>query len=94
MGAMITNPRANPIIAVIAAWFIPGLGHIIIGQQSKGIKLLIGTLVLSFITCGMGWFLNLAWVFDAFKLAQKLASGEEISENQNALGFMDAIFKD
>ena len=94
MSAMITNPKANPLIAAVAAWFIPGLGHIVIGQQNKGVKILIGTIVLSFLTCGMGWILNFAWIFDAFKLAQKLESGEEISEYQNELGFMDSIFKD
>lgn len=91
MGEMITKPDANPILfAVLNLLGIP-IGYFLMGQSKKGIAALVYTFVLSFVTCGAGWFVVLLWAYDAYLLGQKLASGESIGETENGLGFLDML---
>lgn len=101
MGQMITKPDANPILFAVCNLFTGGiLGYYLMGQQKKAITaLVIGVIcaTLSVCTFGLGSLLFLyTWVlaFDAYKLGEKLQSGQSIGMNENALEFLNAIFKD
>lgn len=56
----------NDIIAIALAWFFPGVGQIMLGQKTKGIVIL----VVSLLTCYLGGILGFASVLDAFCLAK------------------------
>lgn len=101
MGQMITKPDANPILlGLLNLCIFGGLGYFLMGQKKKAMiafGINVAAFVLSICTFGLGTLLFLAnWVFayDAYVLGQKLQAGEAIGENQNALDFLNAIFKD
>jgi hypothetical protein len=100
MGQMITKPDTNPIVIAVAAWFIPGLGYYLLGQQKKAMYtfgIAIGLVILSSVTCGLAsplLFGLLAFVYDGYLLGTKLQSGQSIGENENGLEFLNSIFKD
>jgi len=57
---------SNDIIAIILAWFLPGVGQIMLGQKTKGIVVL----AVSIFTCYGGGLLAIASVIDAICLAK------------------------
>lgn len=57
---------SNDIIAVILSWFFPGVGQIMLGQKTKGIVVLL----VSILTCYGGGLLAIASVIDAYCLAK------------------------
>jgi TM2 domain-containing membrane protein YozV len=55
----------NDFVALLVTWFVPGAGHMMLGQTTKGLAILAA----NFLTCGG---LGLLWVFtvvDAYFLA-------------------------
>ena len=56
----------NDIIAIILAWFLPGVGQMMLGQTTKGIVVLL----VSIFTCYGGGLLSIASVIDAICLAK------------------------
>jgi TM2 domain-containing membrane protein YozV len=66
----------NPAIALLAAFFIPGLGSMMNGQVGKGVGILIGYVVSWFLTIILIGFVGLVgfWVWgmvDAYQGAKK-----------------------
>ena len=55
----------NDIVPLILSFFLPGSGHIMLGQTTKGIVILAAVIL----TCGAGYALNLAIVADAYFVA-------------------------
>jgi hypothetical protein len=101
MGQMITKPDANPIVLAVCNLFLFGaLGYYLMGQKKKAMIAVVYNVVAGLLfvcTFGLGGILFLAnWVFayDAYLLGQKLQSGQSVGENENALEFLNAIFKD
>lgn len=96
MGQMITKPDANPILFAVCNLFVFGaLGYFLLGQQKKAIIAAVITFVTSLITCGTLWWIPMfIFAFDAYKLGEKLQSGQSIGMNENGLDFLNAIFKD
>jgi TM2 domain-containing membrane protein YozV len=96
MGEMINKPDANPIVAAIATAFW-GIGYFLIGQKKKGM-IVLGFNVVTAFCClylfGLPWLVNLVCAYDAYLVAQKLASGQSVGENENGLEFLNSIFKD
>lgn len=96
MGEMISKPDANPFIAAIATFF-GGIGYFLIGQKKKGVIVLAFN-VVTFCCCLYLLFLplliNIVCAYDAYLVAQKLASGQAVGENENGLEFLNAVFKD
>lgn len=93
MGEMIQKPDTNPIIVAIANWIgFGGVGYILMGQKKKGIM----SIVITFVGACFGIGMIVPWItaYDAYLLGQKLQSGQAIGENENGLGFLNAIFKD
>lgn len=101
MGEMIQKPDANPVLLAVLNFFIAGgLGYFLMGQKKKAIMTWIGWAVSWFILswCGIGALTGFAIqciaAYDAYLLGQKLQAGESIGENENALDFLNSIFKD
>ncbi len=55
----------NDAIALVANFFIPGVGYFMLGQSQKGIAALLITLF----TCGMSYFTVIILVYDAYMVA-------------------------
>lgn len=96
MGQMIRKPDTNPLITALLNFFLfGGVGYLYMGQQKKGIISIVICVVGSMLTCGL---LSLVWAiisaYDGYLLSQKLQSGQQIGENENALPFLNNIFKD
>ena len=96
MGEMIQKPDTNPVIVAVANWFVLGaLGYYLIGQQKKAMLAAVITLVASVLTCGTLAIVPLVvFAYDGYLLGQKLQSGQAIGKNENALDFLNSIFKD
>ena len=56
----------NDIIAIVLSFFFPGVGHMMLGQTTKGIVML----AVFVFTCGGLGLLPFASIFDAFLLAK------------------------
>jgi len=94
MGEMIQKPDTNPIIILVTNLLaFGGLGYFLMGQQKKAIISWVATVVLAPV-CGIGGIIPIITCYDGYLLAQKLESGQAIGENENALDFLNAIFKD
>ncbi len=95
MGEEINKPDANPTLLCLASvvCFNGGLGYLLMGQKKKA---LIAVIISYFLSpcCGLGWVAAFVFAYDAFLLGQKLQNGESIGENENALEFLNKIFKD
>ena len=101
MGEMIQKPDANPILLGALNFLIAGcVGYFMIGQKKKAIMSLVGWLVSYVLLswCGIGILTGFAIQcitgYDVYLLGQKLKAGESIGENENALDFLNSIFKD
>jgi len=102
MGEMITKPDTNPIVvAVLNLFLFNCVGYLMMGQKKKGIIAFVMTLVMFFLaTCtfGVGSPLIPIWslicAYDGYVIAQKLAAGESVGENEPGLAFLGAIYKD
>lgn len=102
MGQMITKPDANPIILAVANFFVFGAAGYFLAGQKKKAMIAGGTIFalycLSVCTLGLLSPLvlvaNCIFAFDAYKIGEKLQSGQSVGENENGLEFLNAIFKD
>lgn len=81
--SMISKPDANPIAAALLTWFVFGIGHIVInGQTNKWVWTLVATLIGSVLCVIPGIVVGILSVIDSYKTAERLQSGEQISENE------------
>lgn len=102
MGEMITKPDANPVmLAALNLLIAGGLGYFLMGQKKKAIitwVIVVLCFTIGQLCVGLGPLLGLVFTcvaaYDAYLLGQKLQAGESIGENENALEFLNAIFKD
>ncbi|MFH1377712.1 MAG: hypothetical protein ABIH86_03065 [Planctomycetota bacterium] len=99
--AKIEKKGTSPVVAALANFCCFGiLGYILLGQASKGIMVLIVSIVLNLI--GVGWIVALLGVYDAYLVAGAIEKGEEVDENEYKFELLyklmkvvhkDAIFK-
>lgn len=96
MGQMITKPDANPILFAVCNLFAAGaLGYYLMGQQKKAMISAIIWVVGAIFCCGtISSLIAIVSAYDAYLLGQKLQSGQAIGENENALEFLNSVFKD
>jgi hypothetical protein len=77
----ITNPDKKPFFAaLLSLLFFGGGGQIYIGQVTKGITLIILTLVLGAFLIGL--FIPMVGCYDAYVMADKMQKGETIGQWQ------------
>jgi len=74
-----SNPPKDPIIAaVLSAVIFGGVGQLYLGQQKKGIILIVGSVVLWCI--GFGWVVQLVGAYDAYMIGNKLKAGQPVGD--------------
>ncbi|MCW8133061.1 MAG: hypothetical protein KIS92_22120 [Planctomycetota bacterium] len=90
--ATIKKPEANPVVAAILC-LILALGHLIInGQQRKWLFILLTSIVLGMITCGlMSLPMLILSILEAYQTAERLQKGEELDENEYTFGLLYKI---
>jgi TM2 domain-containing membrane protein YozV len=75
------NPPKDPIIAlVLSLLLLGGAGQIYLGQTTKGIVIIVLTLLLSCI--GIGFIVWIVGVIDAYQIATMLKNGQSVGEWQ------------
>jgi TM2 domain-containing membrane protein YozV len=76
-----SDPPKNPILAaVLSLILLGGVGKIYLGQQKKGIIIVVVTLLLSCV--GIGFITWIVGIIDAYIMADKLQKGEAIGDMQ------------
>jgi TM2 domain-containing membrane protein YozV len=70
-GPQPNSPLAKPqlegkdVAAIVLSFILPGVGHMLIGQTTRGLAILGGTIL----TCGIGYILTIAVAADAYLVA-------------------------
>jgi TM2 domain-containing membrane protein YozV len=62
----LANLETNDIVAIVLSVFLPGVGHILLGQKMKGLAIL-GAVIIS---CGVGYLVSLLVAADALCVAR------------------------
>jgi TM2 domain-containing membrane protein YozV len=77
-----SNPPKDPIIAaVLSALILGGVGQLYLGQQKKGIILIVVSLALWCISVGtLGWIVQLLGAYDAYVIGTKLKNGQAVGD--------------
>jgi len=74
-----SNPPKDPIIAaVLSAIVLGGVGQLYLGQQKKGIILIVASVVLWCV--GFGWVVQLVGAYDAYVIGNKLKAGQPVGD--------------
>lgn len=74
------NPPKDPMIAALLSLFLAGgAGQLYLGQQKKGIMVIVATVVL-YCVGGLGFIVNFVGAYDAYMLATKLKEGKAIGD--------------
>lgn len=90
--ATISFQGKNVWIALVLASAICGLhgiGHIYLGQKTKGIILTVLGLVLYGI--GMGWVVWVLALIDIWSMKDKIEAGMEVDECEHGLAFFSKL---
>jgi TM2 domain-containing membrane protein YozV len=74
-----SNPPKDPIIAaVLSALVLGGVGQLYLGQQKKGIILIVASVVLWCV--GLGFIPTLVGAYDAYVIGTKLKNGQAVGD--------------
>ena len=91
--AVMENKNVNPIVAVLASWFLPGLGLVILGQGKKGWMLLATTFIATLLCCIPGWVVAIMGMIEAYKVAKAVEDGETIDEHEYKIELLYKVCK-
>jgi TM2 domain-containing membrane protein YozV len=73
------NPPKDPIIAaVLSLILLGGVGQLYLGQQKKGIILIVVSVLLYCVA--LGWVIQLVGAYDAYVIANKLKAGQPVGD--------------
>jgi len=77
-----SNPPKDPIIAaVLSALILGGVGQLYLGQQKKGIILIVVSCVAWCLSVGtLGWIIQLIGAYDAYVIGNKLKAGQSVGD--------------
>ena len=76
-----TQPPKDPILILLLNLFIlGGLGYVIMGQKTKGIVAMVGWLLITVMTCGMGSVIAIVTAIDGYMQAQQLQQGRPVGQ--------------
>lgn len=77
-----SDPPKNPIIAAVLSFILlGGVGQLYLGQQKKGIIIIVATLIL-YCVFGLGVIVQILGTIDAYMMADKLQKGESVGDMQ------------
>jgi len=76
------NPPKDPIVAALLSLFLfGGVGQLFLGQQKKGIILIVASTVAWCVSVGtLGWIIQLIGAYDAYMIATKLKEGKSVGD--------------
>lgn len=75
-----STPAKDPVIAAILSLVLAGgAGQLWLGQQKKGIIIIVATVVL-YCFFGIGAIINLVGAYDAYVIATKLKEGKTVGD--------------
>ena len=57
--------ETEDVLALALSLFVPGVGHMMLGQVPKGLAILAAT----YLSCGMGYLVSVIIVLDAYMVA-------------------------
>jgi TM2 domain-containing membrane protein YozV len=79
-----SDPPKNPVVAaILSLLLLGGVGQLYMGQQKKGIIIILVSVVAWCVTLGtLGWAVQVLGAIDAYMLADKLQKGESIGDMQ------------
>ena len=73
------NPPKDPILAaVLSLILLGGVGQLYLGQQKKGIILIVASIVLYCLA--IGWIVQILGAYDAYVIANKLKAGQPVGD--------------
>ena len=73
------NPPKDPIIAAVLSLILfGGVGQLYLGQQKKGIIIIVATILLSCV--GVGFLLFFVGAYDAYVIGNKLKAGQPVGD--------------
>lgn len=77
-----SNPPKDPVIAAILSLLVlGGAGQLYLGQQKKGIILIVASALLWCLSVGtLGWIVQLVGAYDAYVIANKLKNGQSVGD--------------
>ena len=74
-----SNPPKDPIIAAVLSFLLAGgVGQLYLGQQKKGIILIVASVVLWCV--GLGFIPTLLGAYDAYVIGNKLKNGQPVGD--------------
>ncbi len=74
-----SSPPKDPILAaVLSLLLLGGVGQLYLGQQKKGIILIVASIVLYCLA--LGWVVQLVGAYDAYVIATKLKNGQPVGD--------------
>lgn len=78
-----TDPPKNPIIAALLSLILlGGVGQLYLGQQKKGIILIVAWVLLWFVPCIGPLIASIFGAVDAYMIADKLQKGQSVGDMQ------------
>lgn len=78
-----SNPPKNPILAaILSLLLLGGVGQLYLGQQKKGIILIVAWVVTWLIPCVGPILVSILGAIDAYMIADKLQKGETVGDMQ------------
>jgi TM2 domain-containing membrane protein YozV len=74
-----SSPPKDPMIAaVLSLVILGGVGQLYLGQQKKGIILIVAAVVTWCV--GLGWIFQLLGAYDAYVIGNKLKMGQPVGD--------------
>ena len=79
--------ETRDILAIVLSIFLPGVGHILLGQKTKGIAILAAVIL----SCGVGYIVSAIIAIDAYLVARvqkerAIGEWEVFPEHKRLLG--------
>jgi hypothetical protein len=76
-----SDPPQDPVLMAVLSCPFTGVGQMVLGQTSKGVSILIGSIVLAVITVGLSPFVMVPLIaIDAYRIAKKLKGGKTVTK--------------
>ena len=81
--AALENKNVEPVVAVLANWFVLGLlGYVMLGQTNKGVMVMVTTFLGSCLCVLPGLLVAILGLADVFAVATAVKNGEVVDENE------------
>jgi hypothetical protein len=90
---LVPNKGINPFAALAASFFCLPLGHIFLGQTTKGMLLTLATLIGTCLCLVPGILIGWMTIFDSYVIAQAIRDGKQVYDNEYKIELLYKIMK-